>query len=155
MEATENTNQLYELSFHLLSTVEEGAVAIELDKIRAVVSQYSGAIVKEQQPEKFNLAYTIVRKLGGKNEKYDSSYFGYLLFEATPEGAHSINTDIKGINNVLRYLLIGISREALSPHKRRSAPVATKPAGKTKVDPDAPKMTKADMDSEIEKLVVK
>ena len=155
MEAVKHTNQLYELSFHLLGSTDEAAVAVELDKVRAVVAKHGGTVVKEQQPEPFTLAYTIVKKQGGKNVRHDSSHFGYMFFEASPEGADNINKELSTLDVVLRHLLIGVSREAIMPQQRRSAAAPNKPVVKTKkVDPDAPKMTKKDMDKEIESLVV-
>ena len=157
MEVIEHTKQLYELSFHLLGSLDEGALASELDKVRAVVSKHGGVIVREQQPERFQLAYTIVSKNAGKNVRHDSSYFGGIFFEANGDEADAINKALSATESVLRHLLIGVSREALAPQQRHAAPAAKKaPVVKQQktADVDAPKMTKEAMDKEIENLVV-
>ncbi|NIQ05862.1 MAG: 30S ribosomal protein S6, partial [Candidatus Korarchaeota archaeon] len=59
----------YELAFHVLPTVAEGEVPTVFATIKDHITNNGGAIFDEEAPERFDLAYEIVKYLEGRNRK--------------------------------------------------------------------------------------
>ena len=53
----------YELAFHILPTVAEGEVPGVFDSIKALITKDKGEIFDEEAPERFELAYEIVKHM--------------------------------------------------------------------------------------------
>lgn len=102
--------QSYELAFHVLPTIAEGEVSSVFESIKDVIKKAGGEVFDEEAPERFELAYEVVRHLEGKNRGFKSAYFGWVRFKATGAGAVSINAEIEHNNLVLRHLLIKLTR---------------------------------------------
>lgn len=102
--------QSYELAFHVLPTIAEGEVSSVFEAIKDVIKKEGGEIFDEEAPERFELAYEVVRHLEGKNRGFKSAYFGWIRFKATGAGAVTVNTEIDHNNSILRHLLIKLTR---------------------------------------------
>ncbi len=100
----------YELAFHVLPTVAEGEVASVVDSIKSRITKAGGEITSEEAPARFELAYEIVKYLEGKNRKFTSAYFGWIRFTMSPEEVESLNEDIDGIKELLRTMLIRLTK---------------------------------------------
>jgi ribosomal protein S6 len=100
----------YELAFHVLPTIAEGEVSAVVDSIKAAITKNAGEIFDEESPERFELAYEVVKHLEGKNRKFRSAYFGWIRFKALGEAAVAINAEVDTNNVILRHLLIKLTR---------------------------------------------
>jgi ribosomal protein S6 len=156
--ADEAETQVYELGFHIVPSVEEGDVASEVDTIKALVEKNGGVFISEESPKLIDLAYTIIKAIEGKKERFDTAYFGWIKFEMKTDSIGVVKEEIDLNKNVLRYLIIKTVKEStLTPKTAVFAKedVSRKPAPKTntasseKVEED---VKKAD---EVEKPVVK
>ena len=58
----ENEQNSYELAFHILPTVAEGEVAGVYEALKAQIIKDGGTITDEEAPERFELAYEIVKR---------------------------------------------------------------------------------------------
>ena len=110
VEMDEKEVQSYELAFHVLPTIAEGEVTTVFDAIKTVIKNEGGEINGEEAPERFELAYEIVKHLEGKNRRFRSAYFGWVRFTAAPQAAVAINNEVAGNGTVLRHLLIKLTR---------------------------------------------
>ena len=100
----------YELAFHVLPTVAEGEVADVATSLRSAIEAAGGTITTEEAPERFDLAYDIVKYLEGRNRKFSSAYFGWLRFTLEPAKLAEINEVLEGTNQLLRHLLIKLTK---------------------------------------------
>ena len=104
-------SKVYEVGFHLLPTIAESSVAEEVSKIKSVVEKNSGVFVSEGIPQMTNLAYTITKAISGKNQKFDSAYFGWVKFELNADSISEIKKAMDEVESVLRYLIIKTTKE--------------------------------------------
>lgn len=110
VEMDEKEVQSYELAFHVLPTIAEGEVAEVFAKVKEIINKDGGEIVDEEAPERFELAYEVEKHLEGKNRKFRSAYFGWVRFKALPSNTVKINAEIEHNNQILRQLLIKLTR---------------------------------------------
>lgn len=102
--------QSYELAFHVLPTIAEGEVDTIFEAIKDVIKKEGGEIFDEEAPERFELAYEVIKHLESKNRRFNSAYFGWVRFKAVPENTVLINAEIDHNVSILRHLLIKLSR---------------------------------------------
>jgi ribosomal protein S6 len=100
----------YELAFHVLPTIAEGEVEGVFASIKDVIKKEGGEIFDEEAPERFELAYEVVRHLEGKNRGFNSAYFGWVRFKATGAAAVVVNAEADQNSSILRHLLIKLTR---------------------------------------------
>jgi ribosomal protein S6 len=106
----ENELQSYELAFHILPTVAEGEVKGVFDAVKALITKDGGEIFDEEAPERFELAYEIIKHLEGKNRKFASAYFGWVRFKAPSENIASLQEEVQSRGDILRHLLLKLTR---------------------------------------------
>lgn len=106
----ENEHNSYELAFHVLPTVAEGEVLSVFEAIKALIIKDKGEIFDEEAPERFELAYEIVKHMEGKNRKYASAYFGWIRFKADPSIIEGLQEEVEGRADILRHILIKLSK---------------------------------------------
>jgi len=102
--------QSYELAFHVLPTIVEGEVETVFEKIKGLIKQEGGEVFDEEAPERFELAYEVLKHLEGKNRRFKSAYFGWVRFKATPSSTVRINAEIDHNPLILRHLLIKLTK---------------------------------------------
>lgn len=100
----------YELAFHVLPTVAEGEVADVAASLRSAIEAAGGTITSEEAPERFDLAYDIVKYLEGRNRKFSSAYFGWVRFTLEPDKLAEVNEVVEGTSQLLRHLLIRLTK---------------------------------------------
>ncbi len=99
--------RVYELGYHMVPTLTEEELQKEVELLRSAISELNGTIVSEGEPNMIDLAYTMAVNEGGKNTKYDTSYFGWIKFDLEPKNiAYLKNEVIEDNKNIFRYLLI-------------------------------------------------
>ena len=105
---TKSEKKIYEVSFHLVPTIDADALSGVFERIKAIVSG-QGEIVSEEQPVRRGLAYTIrhtVRQSDGSYNRYDEAYFGSVKFRALRGGVKQIEASLNSDDEVLRFLLL-------------------------------------------------
>ena len=108
--AEANERNSYELAFHILPTVAEGEVSGVFDSIKALITTHGGELTNEESPERFELAYEVIKHIDTKNRKFSSAYFGWVRFTAEAEAVAPIVEEIDADANLLRHLLLKLSK---------------------------------------------
>ena len=149
--------QVYELGYHIVSTVAEENLPKEVETLKATVLQDGGSLVSEGEPKLINLAYSMTKSVADTKKKFNTAYFGWLKFETKSELMPMIKKAVDANPNVLRYLLIKTVREnTLYTPKLNSVKVGEKEAPKAKksIKTDEVKATSVeDIDKSIDELV--
>jgi len=106
----ENINQensrLYEIGFHIVSTVAQDKVEDEFENIKNLISKNNGEIVKEGEPKLMNLAYMMVKKLAGVNNRFTQAHFAWIKFNMNPEDVVVFKQAVDTLDNVLRFIVV-------------------------------------------------
>lgn len=102
--------QAYEFAFHVLPTVAEGEVAGVVDSLKAHITKAGGEIFDVEEPQRFDLAYEIVKYLEGKNRKFGSAYFGWIRFRLEAGALTALTEELDAEKSLLRYLLIKLTK---------------------------------------------
>ena len=110
--AKNNEEKIYEVGFHILSSVSEENLPQEVEKIKGFLAKENAVIVSEEAPKLRPLAYSIKKAFGGAYKTFDKAYFGFIKFEL-PEGGDIRNIDsaMKNDESVLRYIVVKTVRE--------------------------------------------
>ncbi|MEK7612589.1 MAG: 30S ribosomal protein S6 [Patescibacteria group bacterium] len=146
---------VYEIGFHVVPTVGDEGVSAVVEKIHAALGD--AEIIKEQFPAKMMLAYVIERAAEGKREKYAEAYFGWIKFAMERDAIPAFEDVLRGMRDVLRFLLIETVREDIvSP--RRAIFTSDRLEGQTlkkpTAAPEAPAaVSEEELDKSIEALV--
>ena len=119
-QAPKDTRLVYEVGFHIVPTVGDEGVGAVVEKIRAAIGE--AEVIKESAPTKMTVAYTIERSVQGKREKYTQTYFGWIKFalaeDADRAQVAALQEKLRGMSDVLRYLVIGTVREDVQARQR-------------------------------------
>lgn len=100
----------YEFAFHILPTVALEEVPSVFGDIKTLIDHAGGSITSEEAPQKFDLAYKVVKHTEGKNLSFNHSYFGWVRFTLTPEKLAGLKTEIEHNGNVLRFLILKLTK---------------------------------------------
>ncbi len=131
-QPSDDERDVYEVGFHVVSTIPEDGVGATVEKIRAEIKKSEAEIIRENAPQKMTLAYTIERPVsGGVREKHGSAYFGAIKFETTPEAIPALQAALRGMPEVLRFILVETVREDISAAPRRAVFSSDRLEGKT------------------------
>lgn len=154
-EENNDEKKLYELTFHILPTFSEVEVEEKANEISSLVEKIDGVLKLSQKPLPRALAYEIAKPGAGKKEFFDNSFFGSFVFEAETSKIESLQKGLKKLNFILRYLLIEVPKETLTPKERR-IPQSHKEEAKRTDTPiaDAKPINEEELDKTIEQLVI-
>lgn len=100
----------YELAFHVLPTVAEGEVPDIFTDIKAIITENEGSIFDEEAPQRFELAYEIIRNTEGRNRRYKTAYFGWIRATLPSEAVADVTEAMDEKDEVLRHLLIKLTK---------------------------------------------
>ncbi len=100
----------YELAFHVLPTVAEGEVTRVFEELKSHITKDGGEVVSSEAPERFELAYEIVKHMEGKNRAFKSAYFGWIRFKTDASNIVSFTEELEHRTDLLRHLLIKLSK---------------------------------------------
>src|SRR3989344_1188863 len=117
--AVKDSRPVYEVGFHIVSTVAEDEVGAVVEKIRNVIGP-EVEVISESFPAKMTLAYVVERSSQGKREKYGETYFGWIKFAAERESIPTLQEKLRAMNEILRYLVVETVREDVSAQPRRA-----------------------------------
>ena len=88
----------YELALVLAPALDEEARTAEVAKVQALLERFGGKIEKVDEWGKRKLAYEI--------KKVNEGFFSFTTFEAPASAPAEIESRIRIMENVLRYLII-------------------------------------------------
>lgn len=100
----------YELAFHILPTVAEGEVSGVFDVIKSLITTNGGELGDEESPERFELAYEVVKHIDTKNRKFTSAYFGWVRFISEATAIDMINEAMDEHPNILRHMVLKLTK---------------------------------------------
>ena len=110
--ARNNEEKIYEVGYHVISSVSEENIPSEVEKIKKYLTKEKAIIISEEAPKLRSLAYSIKKAFGGTYKTFDKAYFGFIKFELPEEGdIKNIDLGFKNNESVLRYLVIKTVRE--------------------------------------------
>jgi len=110
--AKNSEEKIYEVGYHIVSSVAEEQIPTEVEKIKAYLAKERAIIISEEAPKLRPLAYSIKKAYGGTYKTFDKAYFGFIKFELGEEGdIRNIDLSMKNNESVLRYIVIKTVRE--------------------------------------------
>jgi len=148
---------MYEIGYHLVSTLGEDELGAEVAKIREAIESRGGSVSSEEWPKVMSLAYSISRREDRTSKTYDSAYFGWVRFEVSSDQVKDLQEAIDSISSVLRFIIVAVEKERSIKHKKRSVQIL-KPAPVTDEEKSEETVVKdeeseAAIDREIDKLM--
>lgn len=154
----------YELAYLLTPLIPEDKLQELYEEIFGAALKAGGGTITSDLPARMiDLAYTMVKSISNKRNKFDNAYFGVLRFEAYPEQVAIIKEMIDKRPEVIRYLIVTLPKDA----DKLTAPrpvAARKPVEEVSIDEASEvedeteddlkvEMTDAEIDREIEGLL--
>jgi len=88
----------YELALVISSKVEDEEKNAALDKAKALIERFGGTITNVDDCGKKRLAYEI--------QKMKDGYYYFIKFDAEPTAPAEIESRIRIVENVIRYLIV-------------------------------------------------
>ncbi len=147
--------KVYEVAYLVSPNIPEEKVGEVVSRIKGVLEKSGSFVLFDEFPRFKQLAYTLVKPLGGKNEKYSTAFFGWIKFEGSTSALVSLEADLIRDTDIVRFLIVKTERErkisARAPTWRREAPkreAVVKPEEKK-----VPSMSEAELDKTIEELI--
>jgi len=110
--AKNNEEKIYEIGYHLISSIAEENVSKETEKIKEYLAKEKATIISEGAAKLRPLAYPIKKAFQGTYKVFDKAYFGFIKFELPEEAEISkIEEKLKNNESVLRYIVVKTVRE--------------------------------------------
>ncbi|MBR1478778.1 MAG: 30S ribosomal protein S6 [Lachnospiraceae bacterium] len=88
----------YELAVVVNASIEDDARTAVVDKCKALVERFGGNIAEVEEWGKKKLAYEI--------QKMSEGFYYFIKFEAEPTAPAEIESRMRIMDNVLRYLCV-------------------------------------------------
>lgn len=107
----ESFEKIYEIGYHIIPAVAVENLSIEVDNIKNFLVKEGVEIISEDFPKLRDLAYAILKTVGGTRRKFDTAYFGWVKFDAGETPIAKVKKFLDENENILRYLLINTTKE--------------------------------------------
>ncbi len=117
MSVSADKMTVYEIGFHVATTLPEEKLPAEVTAVKDVLSGAGAEFISEEFPKLVSLAYTIVKKTQNGTKKYDNAYFGWVKFEVASEKIADIKISLDKNENLVRYIIVKTVRENTMPVK--------------------------------------
>ena len=88
----------YELALIVNAKLEDEARAAVVEKAKGYITRYNGTITEVEEWGRKRLAYDI--------QKMHDGYFYFIQFEADPSAPAQLESEMRIMDNVLRYLIV-------------------------------------------------
>ena len=148
---------IYEVSYLVLPTVGEDALAPEVSKLKETLAGVEAKVIGDEYPSLINLQYEMTKRIDTKNVRFDQAYFGWVKFEAESDSVAKMKKALDLNKSLLRYLIVTTVREnTLSAKKSVAALLSPKSARSTSIVKEevvAAPIDEEVVDQEIDKLV--
>ena len=103
--------RVYELGFHLDPELPSDEANKEFNKVHDLVASKAD-IVAEGASQKVQLAYTISRQETSGRRDFDSAYFAWIVYEATPEVHAEVVAFAGAEKKIIRFIDLLTTKEA-------------------------------------------
>lgn len=107
----DDAKKVYEIGYLLVSSVPPEKVGDIVTSFKGTLSKKSAEIIAEEAPELISLAYTMIKKIGTVNHRFDQAYFGWIKFEVSAREIEEIKKTLEMHADTLRMLLMTTVRE--------------------------------------------
>ena len=106
----ENTKdaQVYELGYHVPSTLSDSDREKVLEGVRAQITKAGGNFVTEGTPEDTRLAYTIE---DDAHNKHIATFFGWMKFEMDPAAIPALTETLGNEEGIVRFRIVKTVKE--------------------------------------------
>ena len=98
--------RVYELSFLLVPTIEEGELGASFTKLKDMVASFGGEMIADEMPKMSTLAYPMVKVVSNIRNKYNSAYFGWVKFFMDTEKVLELKKKLDLDPNIIRFLIL-------------------------------------------------
>ncbi len=88
----------YELALVVNAKIEEDARVAVVDKAKECITRFGGTVTEVEETGKKKLAYDI--------QKMSEAYYYFIQFDAEPEAPAQIESKVRIMDNVLRFLCV-------------------------------------------------
>jgi ribosomal protein S6 len=114
MEVLENSAEarVYELGFHMDPELPQEEAKKTYQALKDLITNSSGTIVAEGDPEKIALAYTISRMETTGRRDFNSAYFAWIAYEVEGSGHAALMEAMKNDPRMVRYIDLRTTKEA-------------------------------------------
>lgn len=106
-----NDPRVYELGFHLDPELPSEEVKKAYEAVRGMIAE-KATVVAEGEPEKIQLAYTISRQEVSGRRDFDSAFFCWVAYEATPEVHAEIISAAGADSHIIRFIDVVTTKDA-------------------------------------------
>lgn len=107
----DDRTNIYEIGYLLVSSIPEEKVTSVVADLREVLTKKGASFIAEEAPELRTLAYTMAKKVGASNHKFDQGYFGWFKFELAVKDIAAIKKSFEENSHMLRVLIITTIKE--------------------------------------------
>ena len=101
----------YELAVVVSAKVEEDVRNDTLSKCKALIERFGGQTGEVEDWGKKKLAYEI--------DKMNEGYYTFIKFEAEPEVPAEVESRVRIMDNVIRYLIVKDDGQTVQQHEER------------------------------------
>jgi ribosomal protein S6 len=108
---TDVVSRIYEIGYHVASTVKEEEVEKVVAAIRGEIEKLGGSFIAEGSPSLMKLAFPMTVREGEKKTDHDRAYFGWIKFEAPTDAAKALEDSLKRNTNIVRSIVFRTVRE--------------------------------------------
>lgn len=149
-------SKIYEIGYHIVSSVAEENVATETDKIKSIIQKEGGVIISEEPAKLRPLAYTLKKAEAGSYKKFDKAYFGWVKFELSEGDIKKIEDSLKQVDTILRHIVIKTIKENTVFYQKQPSAFIEKESPKSKAEreeKESKPVSIEEIDKSIEDLV--
>lgn len=111
LSTKEGALKVYEIGYLLVSSVPAEKVADIAISLKDVLSKKGAGIISEEAPEFIELSYTMIKKIGTTNQRFDRGYFGWIKFDLSSAEIEEVKKAFEMHPDMLRMLVIITVRE--------------------------------------------
>ena len=147
-EATEGEARVYELGFHLDPELPTEEVKKAYQAVRDMIAK-QGDIVAEGSPVKIQLAYTISRQETTGRRDFNSAYFSWIVYEASPDKHAEVVAAANADKRIIRFVDLVTTKEA-ARHALEVRELAMKAAEKESAGEGEEETGEAELDAALE-----
>lgn len=111
LEESGSEPRVYELGFHLDPELPTEEVKKAYQEIKKFIEEL-GTVVAEGEPEKIQLAYTISRQETAGRRDFDSAFFSWIAYEASPLNHDDILISANADKRIIRFIDLLTTKDA-------------------------------------------
>jgi ribosomal protein S6 len=115
--------KVYEIGYLLVSSIPKEKVAENVSALKDIIIKKGAKIIAEEAPEFTALAYTMVKKIGAANHRFNEGYFGWIKFDLAASEIESVKKAFEEHVNMLRVLVITTIRDITYLGKKAPASI--------------------------------